>query len=389
MFAMSVVRALTEDEVRDGYTDAQGFHNGAKQILGFDKPEANVQQGTGQITTFKQLGFSCKKNKHKPDGWYLPKNRNEVAIILETKSGLQEIDSQKWVDELLANVEIALTKYLNVVGILYNGKSHRVFLNTDEYKDIPASLQDKSYYIDLFLNQEIDTQKIYLTTMKINNQLHYKFGVNDHYDRMIFTACALVAKRYGAWLDKGRDYTTLHNSILNTLSKSLESAIKQNEKLNILLDMYSKVQMNITDNQDAIDEFIENIESISDLINSRHWNGEDVMCIFFNEFNRYKVKTELGQVFTPDHITSFMYRLIEVNKEDRVLDAACGSGAFLTKAMANMIREAGGINTSDAKKIMTERLYGIEIDKKIFSLACANMLRSPLKISPQKQRNMV
>ena len=27
---------------------------------------------------------------------------------------------------------------------------------------------------------------------------------------MIFTACALVAKRYGAWLDKGRDYTTLN-----------------------------------------------------------------------------------------------------------------------------------------------------------------------------------
>ncbi len=96
--------------------------------------------------------------------------------------------------------------------------------------------------------------------MKINNLLHFKFGVNDYYDRMIFTACALVAKRYGAWLDKGRDYTTLHNSILNALSKSLDSAVKQNEKLRILLDMYSKIQMNITDNQQAIDDFIECVE---------------------------------------------------------------------------------------------------------------------------------
>lgn len=56
--------------------------------------------------------------------------------------------------------------------------------------------------------------------------------------------------------------------------------------------------------------------------------AEDVMGIFFNEFNRYKKKSESGQVFTPDHITSFMYRLIEVNQNDKVLDAACGSGAF-------------------------------------------------------------
>ncbi len=37
----------TEDEVRDS----------AKITLGFDKIEPNVQQGTGQITTFNQLGF--------------------------------------------------------------------------------------------------------------------------------------------------------------------------------------------------------------------------------------------------------------------------------------------------------------------------------------------
>ena len=41
--------------------------------------------------------------------------------------------------------------------------------------------------------------------------------------------------------------------------------------------------------------------------------------------------------FTPDHITSFMYRLIDVDQNDRILDAACGSGAFLVKSMCNMI----------------------------------------------------
>ena len=94
--------------------------------------------------------------------------------------------------------------------------------------------------------------------------------------------------------------------------------------------------------------------------NSRNWNGEDVMAIFFNEFNRYKGKSENGQVFTPYHVTSLMYRLINVDyKHDKILDAACGSGAFLTKSMSNMIKEAGGPTTKKAKEIMSSQLYGI------------------------------
>ncbi|MCM1047384.1 MAG: N-6 DNA methylase [Clostridiales bacterium] len=372
---MADIKTLTEDEVRDGYVDNVGLHNGAKQILGFNNPEKDVQQGTGQITTFKQLGFFCKKNSHKPDGWYLPKDLTKVAIILETKSEDEDISKQKWVDELLINVEIANSKYSKVIGLLYNGKDIRVFKNNNEVTaEVSKTLENKSYYFELFLNDKIDVKQIYFTTKRINDLLHFKFGVNDYYDRMIFTACALVAKRYGAWLDKGRDYTTLHNSILNTLSKSLDKAIKQNDKLKILLEMYSKIQMNRTDNQEVIDEFIDCVETISDLINSNNWNGEDVMGIFFNEFNRYKGKSESGQVFTPEHIASFMYRLIEVNKDDRVLDATCGSGMFLTKSMANMIKEAGGIATKKAKDIMTNQLYGIEWDKRVYSLACANML---------------
>lgn len=361
---MADVKQRTEDEIRDY----------SKTLLGFDDNEQNVKQGTGQITTFKELGFNGQLNNHKPDGWYFPKDTSKVAIILETKSEKHDISLQKWADELLLNIEIASKKYKQIVGILYNGKEQRIFLNKDELIKIPKELQHKSFYLDLFSDKPIDTQKIYLTTMKINNLLHFKFGVNDYYDRMIFTACALVAKRYSAPLTKGMSYNLFHFTILDTLAKNLENALKQNEKLKILLEMYSKVQMNITNNQQAIDDFIDCVETISDLINSKHWNGEDVMGIFFNEFNRYKGKSENGQVFTPGHITSLMYRLIDISVDDKVLDAACGSGAFLTKAMSNMIKASGGVGTIKAKKIMAEQLYGIEIDKRVYSLACANML---------------
>lgn len=190
----------------------------------------------------------------------------------------------------------------------------------------------------------------------------------------IFTACALVACRYGATLTEGMDYTTFHTSIHSTLSKSLKDSRKQNQKLDLLLDVYSEIKMNSTENQEAINNFIIWVKEISNCVNSDYWNGEDVMGIFFNEFNRYKKKTESGQVFTPDHITSFMCRLIEVNKDDCILDAACGSGAFLIKAMCNMMKEAGGANTKKAKEIKDKQLYGIEFDREIFALACANML---------------
>lgn len=59
---------------------------------------------------------------------------------------------------------------------------------------------------------------------------------------------------------------------------------------------------------------------------------------------------------------------------DKVLDAACGSGAFLVKAMCNMIKESGGVNSKKSSEIKESQLYGIEFDREIYALACANML---------------
>lgn len=352
----------TEDQVRDE----------AKIILGFDDNEDNVQQGTGQITTFNQLGFEGKNDK--PDGWYLPSDKGEVAIVLETKSEKEDLTKAKWVKELQKNMTIVSTKYSKIVGILYNGSDIRVFKNTEEITGIASSLQNKAYYKRLYSQQKIDKQLIYHLTKLINDTLHTQFGINNLYHRMIFTACALVAKRYGAVLDKKMSFALMKASILDTLSQNLAEDKRLNAKLEILTDVYSQIQMNSTDNQTAISNFITWVSEISECVNSDYWNGEDVMGIFFNEFNRYKKKSESGQVFTPDHITSFMYRLIEVNKDDKVLDAACGSGAFLVKSMCNMIKSAGGVNSTEAGQIKKEQLFGIEWDKQIYALACANML---------------
>lgn len=350
----------TEDEIRE----SAGF------ILGFKDEVKDAVAGVGQLTTFNQLGF--KGVNDKPDGWYLPNNPNDPAIILEAKSSLVEL-KEKQIEEIKKNCTIALTKYKNVIGILYNGYDIKVFRNNNEIETV-KELQNKEYYIGLLNKNKIDKDKIYSLTAKINNCLHTEFGIKNLYHRMIFTACALVAKRYDAPLNSKMNYETFSACINSTLKTELKNEDNVNPKIDILLEVFSDIKMNTTSNQDAISNFIGWVTEISDSINSDYWNGEDVMGIFFNEFNRYKKKSESGQVFTPDHVTSLMYRLINVNKDDVVLDAACGSGAFLVKAMCNMISEAGGINTVTAKNIKSNQLYGIEFDREIYALACANML---------------
>ena len=367
---------LTEDEVRTK----------ASKILNFKSDKDHVA-GIGQLTTFKKISQEIdkdpfSKSNREPDGWYFNKHDMQApALLAEFKSEDKDLNNQSYVDEIQRNMKIAMGAYKNVIGILYNGVDVKVFRNEEpgssniiELRSTPA-LQDRGYYEKIFTDQSIDTQEIYNLTRRINDLLHFEFGVRNLYDRMIFTAATLVAKRYGAYIAKGMPYNVVQSAISNTLNKHFVwNSKNQNSKMHVLVEVYNNIQMNIVANQTAIDSFIECVTKISDAINSDNWNGEDVMGIFFNEFNRCKGKSDNGQVFTPDHITSLMYRLINIHQDDVVFDGACGSGAFLTKSMSNMIQEAGGMSTNKAKIIKAHQLYGIEIDRMIWSLAAANML---------------
>lgn len=367
---------LTEDQVRQK----------ANNILDF-KDNKDYKGGVGQITSFNELSKSIKDNPfkgniRKPDGWYLNKNDKDApAMLAEFKASDKDLNKQSTIDEIQSNMKVAMGYYKNVCGILYNGEDLKVFRNEKPGSQniielrTTATLQHHGFYEKIFTDQTIDTHEIYNLTRRINDLLHFKFGVRNLYDRMIFTAATLVAKRYGAFIVPGMDYDSMQAAIESTLNKHFVSnSVNQNNKIDTLVDVFGSIKMNITSDQNAIDSFINAVTQISDSINSTNWNGEDVMGIFFNEFNRYKGKSDNGQVFTPDHITSLMYRLIDIHQNDSVFDGACGSGAFLTKSMANMIQEAGGPDTAKAKEIKHHQLYGIEIDRMILSLAQASML---------------
>ena len=155
---------MTEDQVRDM----------ASKILRFENSK-NVKSGVGQLTTFNQLGFKGIMNK--PDGWYLPDNKELVAIILETKAS--KINIENYIDEIKKNCSIALKKYNKVIGIIYNGENIKVFKNNEEIKTV-SELQNKEYYLSLFSQNKIDKQFIYSLTKKINDSLHTEFGIKTY-----------------------------------------------------------------------------------------------------------------------------------------------------------------------------------------------------------------
>lgn len=360
---------LSEDKIRDR----------AREILGFYDDNEAVS-GTGQITTFNQLDNKYFKGiQYKPDGWYFPKDISQTAIILETKAPSSKNDDlEKDRKQLFKYMQITAQKYKKVLGILYNGEDVLVYNDSQKQIINVNTLLHKHYYLKLANRIPIDIDAIQSCTIAINELLHHKFIMQDLKHRMIFTACALVAHKKGAKLEnfKDLDFSNLKERIIQILEKSYSNEQRTNEKLAIIKEQYQKITCDKENDQIAMGDFIDNVIKISRFIDSDDWNGEDVMMIFFNEFNRYlPKKPDYGQVFTPQHIVSLMYRITGITHKDKVLDAACGSGAFLITAMGEMISEVGGReNENDVLRICNEQLFGVEISKDLFTLACANML---------------
>jgi len=289
-----------------------------------------------------------------------------VAVLVEKKQGRNISKYEKQLENYI-KLEVAIgTK--KIVGILYDVETEEFICLTHPKEN---SFQSMKYYESLF-EIKVKKEDVYITVQSINNKLH-KLGLSNLVSRMMFTGLALVSLRI-AKEEKESISTNSFEDMKNSLSRIIREKIPtyskhKDAKLRLLSDEFSKISLNESNEKD-VQEIYEDIDKISEWINSYSWEGKDAMAIFFNEFRRYAKKSEHGQVFTPEIWTDLMYKLINVNYTSRVLDAACGSGTFLTKSMSKMIKEK---RTSE-KSIKENNLFGIEWAKELYVLACVNML---------------
>ena len=75
--------------------------------------------------------------------------------------------------------------------------------------------------------------------------------------------------------------------------------------------------------------------------------GQDILNLFFIAFNKYTGKADKNQAFTPDHITEFMCRLTDIDRNTVVLDPTCGSGSFLVQAMVKELADCRNGRTEE------------------------------------------
>ena len=67
-----------------------------------------------------------------------------------------------------------------------------------------------------------------------------------------------------------------------------------------------------------------------------------------------------------------MCKVTNVNRNSRVLDPCCGSGAFLVRALTEAMDDCD--SNADKEKVKKEQIYGIEYDEVAFGLSTTNML---------------
>lgn len=116
------------------------------------------------------------------------------------------------------------------------------------------------------------------------------------------------------------------------------------------------------------------ISSILERLNVTVLNAEtDYLGQLYETFFSYVGGNTIGQIFTPRHIAAFMADLADVQRDDDVLDPACGTGGFLVAAM-NRMQQQSKLSRAQMVEIIKKHLVGFEVEPTTAALCIANMI---------------
>ena len=288
------------------------------------------------------------------------------------------------------------------LNFLENKKSFENF-----YKD--AKLTDEDKHRFLITSREI--LKIYAKKL---NKLMHNHNITAP-QRVLYVSGMLLSmqdikENYGLTPDdlKGSQLDNERDGIRITsrISSFLKNRKIPSEKLNLMLASFNEISKN--SQRDEIDKTKPNDKEVAHLLKENSSTtkqiftflyknifqkidgsgGEsfghiDIMGEMYSEFLKYALGDgkELGIVLTPPYITKMMAEILDINKDNRVMDLATGSAGFLISAMQIMIENANenyAKGSSEALKKIDEikrnQLLGVELNAEMYTLAATNMI---------------
>lgn len=317
-----------------------------------------------------------------------------LSILVETKNKFSKWDKSKIQKQLQDYVryEKAFSDK-RIVAILAETEGDNIWvwygqsvIIDDDHRIIEETkLKSFEEYEEICFGKVNDKIKVIDSIKTLNEKLHSD-GVNEKLRSQFVGTCLLALKN-------GLVYENIKETINPKTGKPLkpESVVINNIK-DILEGLLTKsgsinkasklaiLNNKVLDDQDVqsltykeLTDILKFIDvNIVPFINDKNTAGQDLLNLFFTTFNKYVGKSDKNQAFTPDHICSFMSKVVGVNKNSRVLDPCCGSGAFLVRAMTDAMDDC---ETEDEReKVKQEQIFGIEYEAGAFGLASTNML---------------
>jgi len=340
----------------------------------FSYPKALNEVGK---TIDSSLVSSLNKKKHS----YLDIRfvGNGVSVLVETKDNFD-----KWNDE---ETRTQIQAYVNYEKVLTDNKTIAILANTQDDRIkvwwgsdliIDESHQIKNQYVlktfteyaDIYLGKKNDRDQVLKSTYALNELLH-KHGVNEKIRSQFVGTCLLALKN--GLVYEGLTTKQIIGGIEDVITQLLNSDLDKAFKLGILKNKVLESQDIRSLTKEAFQEVVRYIEnSILPYINDKSTMGQDILNLFFTTFNKYVGKADKNQAFTPDHIVHFMCQSVGINRNSRVLDPCCGSGAFLVRAMTEAMDDCATDEERD--EVKKQSIFGIEYEEKAFGLATTNML---------------
>lgn len=317
-----------------------------------------------------------------------------LAILVETKNKFSKWDKTKIQKQLQDYVryEKAFSDK-KIVAILAETEGDDIWvwygqsvIIDDEHKIIEETkLKTFEEYEKICFGRVNDKIKVIDSIKRLNEILHSS-GVNEKL-RSQFVGTCLLALKNGLVYENIKETINpktgkplmAESVVINNIKDILEGLLTKSGSINKASKL-AILNNKVLDDQDVqsltyielsdILKFID--DNIIPFINDKNTAGQDLLNLFFTTFNKYVGKSDKNQAFTPDHICSFMSKVVGVNKYSRVLDPCCGSGAFLVRAMTDAMDACE--TEEEREKVKQEQIFGIEYEAGAFGLSSTNML---------------
>lgn len=318
---------------------------------------------------------------------------DRLAILVETKNRFDNWDKTEIQQQLQEYVKYEKAySDRKIVAILAETEGNNVWtwygqsvIIDDEHMVTNLStILSFEEYEELCFGKVNDKLKV-VDSIKVLNELLHSDGITEKLRSQFVGTCLLSLKNGLVYegikptKDKSGKELKPEQVILKNIKEILEGLLSQGGDLN-KVGKLAILNNKVLEDQDVTSLSYQELKSllayidnnIVPYINDKNTAGQDLLNLFFTTFNKYVGKSDKNQAFTPDHICDFMSKVINVNKNSRVLDPCCGSGAFLVRALTDAMDDCN--TESERDTVKKSQIFGIEYEDGAFGLSSTNML---------------